>query len=75
VDPQGVLLEAAYVPDQGCVITKTSNKLLAVSFIYTMIFDLIVLSLSAMKLAAPKETRSKLMTLVFADGLIYFLVA
>ncbi|EIN08350.1 hypothetical protein PUNSTDRAFT_68830 [Punctularia strigosozonata HHB-11173 SS5] len=71
----GILLKAAYFPGQGCVITQTSNKLLAISFIYTMIFDLIVLSLSAVKLAFPKAARSKLVNLVFGDGLIYFVLA
>ncbi|TFK38035.1 hypothetical protein BDQ12DRAFT_606964 [Crucibulum laeve] len=71
----GILLKAAWVPEQGCVITETNNKLLAVTFIYTMAFDLLVLSLTAFKLLYPKTGRSRLVELIFTDGLIYFLIA
>ena len=70
----GVLLKAEWL--QGsCAIIFTSNKILAASFIYGMVFDLIVLCLTAWKLASPSGGRSKLTTLIFGDGLIYFLVA
>ncbi|KAG7095374.1 hypothetical protein E1B28_006131 [Marasmius oreades] len=75
----GVLLKAEWVQGQ-CAITSTSNKMLAVSFIYTMVFDLTVLSLTAWKLVinAPSSKamgRSKLVVLIFGDGLIYFIIA
>ncbi|KAF9269673.1 hypothetical protein L218DRAFT_953301 [Marasmius fiardii PR-910] len=75
----GVLLKAEWI--QGtCQITSTSNKMLAVSFIYSMVFDLLVLSLTAWKLVinAPSSKamgRSKLVVLIFGDGLIYFIIA
>uniref|UniRef100_A0A0W0FTF3 Transmembrane protein n=1 Tax=Moniliophthora roreri TaxID=221103 RepID=A0A0W0FTF3_MONRR len=76
----GVLLKAEWIPPAGCVITSTDNKLLAVSFIYSMAFDFLVLSLTAWKLviSAPSSKamgRSKLVVLIFGDGLIYFLIA
>lgn len=70
----GVLLKAEWA--QGaCVIIYTNNKILAASFIYGMTFDFIVLCLTAWKLAFPSGGRSRLITLIFGDGLIYFLVA
>jgi hypothetical protein len=70
----GVLLKATWMQG-GCVITKTSNKILAASFIYGMTFDLIVLCLTGIKLAFPTNRRSKLVSLIFGDGLIFFIVA
>ena len=70
----GVLLKAVWT-DSGCAIIYTNNKILAASFIYGMAFDFLVLCLTAWKLAFPSGGRSKLITLIFGDGLIYFLVA
>ncbi|KIY68496.1 hypothetical protein CYLTODRAFT_453466 [Cylindrobasidium torrendii FP15055 ss-10] len=76
----GVLLKAAWIPAQGCVITSTDNKILASTFIYGMAFDFSVLMLTAWKLVIStpnsiKSSRSMLVTLIFGDGLIYFVVA
>ena len=71
----GVLLKAAWVPGQGCTITQTDNKLLAVTFIYSMAFDFIVLLLTGYKLFQPAVGRSKLVVLIFHDGLVYFAIA
>ncbi|KAI8976582.1 hypothetical protein BD414DRAFT_158407 [Trametes punicea] len=74
----GILLKAAWIPGQGCVITHTSNKLLAVTFIYTMCFDFLVLVLAGYKLgitSVGRKNRSKIVKLIFDDGLIYFVVA
>jgi len=70
----GVLLKAEWTPG-GCAIIYTNNKILAASFIYGMAFDFLVLCLTAWKLAFPSGGRSRLITLIFGDGLIYFLVA
>jgi len=70
----GVLLKAVWAQG-GCAIVYTNNKILAASFIYGMSFDFIVLCLTAWKLAFPTGGRSRLITLIFGDGLIYFLVA
>ncbi|KAK7677697.1 hypothetical protein QCA50_019388 [Cerrena zonata] len=71
---QGVLLKAAWVDGTGCVITHTNNTILAATFIYSMCLDLVVLLLSGSKLIRHR-TNSQLTTLLFKDGLIYFIVA
>lgn len=50
--------------------------MLAATFIYSMVFDFIVMSLTAIKLVEPGSgSRSRLVALIFKDGLIYFIVA
>ncbi|KAI0370506.1 hypothetical protein BV20DRAFT_1073819 [Pilatotrama ljubarskyi] len=74
----GILLKAAWIPGQGCAITHTSNSILAATFIYSMCFDFFVLSLTAWKLgvvSVPRKDRSKIVRLIFDDGLIFFIVA
>ncbi|KAF9449812.1 hypothetical protein P691DRAFT_519345 [Macrolepiota fuliginosa MF-IS2] len=71
----GILLTAQWVEGTGCVIATTNNRILAISFIYSMVFDLTVLCLTAYKLLYPKTGRSRLVELIFSDGLIYFLIA
>ncbi|KAJ7668017.1 hypothetical protein B0H17DRAFT_1088372 [Mycena rosella] len=71
----GILLKAAFIPGQGCTITSTDTRLLAATFIYSMVFDLIVLSLTAYKLIFPTGAKSRLVSLIFNDGLIYFIIA
>ncbi|KAJ6582929.1 hypothetical protein DFH09DRAFT_978709 [Mycena vulgaris] len=71
----GILLKAAWDPIQGCIITSTDNHLLATTFIYTMAFDFTVLSLTAYKLVFPAGGKSRLVSLIFNDGLIYFVIA
>jgi len=71
----GILLKAEWEEGVGCVITQTSNTILAGTFIYTMSFDFVILSLTAWKLAIAPSGRSRLVTLIFGDGLIYFLIA
>ena len=70
----GILLKATWVGG-ACVITYTDNKILAISFIYSMVFDFIVLCLTGWKLAFPASGQSKLIKLIFGDGLIYFIIA
>ncbi|KAH8099855.1 hypothetical protein BXZ70DRAFT_222711 [Cristinia sonorae] len=72
---QGVVLEASWVPGQGCVATATKSSVLSMTFVYTICFDSIVFLLSAWKLAMPKHHRSQLVDLMFRDGLGYFLLA
>lgn len=78
----GVLLNATYVPEQGCVITHTNNDVLSSSFIYTMVFDLVVMLLAAYKLVMGVSGvggighgRGRLVNMLFADGLVYFFIA
>lgn len=71
----GILLTAAWIPGQGCVITSTDSKLLSATFIYSMIFDFTVLILTASKLIRPSGVKSQLVNMMFADGLYYFIIA
>jgi hypothetical protein len=71
----GILLTAAWVPGQGCVITSTDSKLLSATFIYSMVFDFTVLILTASKLVRPSGTKSQLVNMIFTDGLYYFIIA
>jgi len=74
--PAGILLKAEWAPGLGCTITTTNSKVLAATFIYSMAFDFIVMSLTAIKLVSPtSRNRSKLVHLIFQDGLIYFILA
>lgn len=71
----GVLLKATWVPGQGCLITETDSRLLAITFIYSMCFDFVVLILTGYKLFQPAAGRSRLVVLIFNDGLVYFAIA
>lgn len=73
----GLLIKAEWIPGAGCAITNTDNTMLAATFIYSMCFDLTVLVLTAWKLAWPtrRSERSKLVNLIFGDGLIFFFIA
>jgi len=71
----GALLHAAWMPPAGCVIVSTDNRILAITFIYSMVFDFIVLCMTGWKLLFPANNRSKLVTLIFGDGLIFFVIA
>lgn len=71
----GILMTAVWVPGEGCVITSTDSKLLSATFIYSMAFDLIVLLLTAVKLVRPSGAKSQLVSMMFADGLAYFIIA
>ena len=59
----------------GCVITNTDTNVLVATWIYTISFDFIVLALTAAKLVQQDSVfRSRLLGLIFKDGLIYFIV-
>ncbi|KAF8843882.1 hypothetical protein BDN67DRAFT_1008582 [Paxillus ammoniavirescens] len=77
----GVPVSAAWVPGVGCVLVGGSTTIAVAIFIYSMCFDFIVLCLTAYKLAwDPRRTGSsalhtKLVRMIFSDGLVYFIVA
>lgn len=77
----GIMLRAEWVQGSGCIITSTNNTILAAIFIYSMCFDLVVIVLNMYKLLGigigPPRIfgKSRLSKLIFADGLIYFLIA
>jgi hypothetical protein len=68
-------VKANWDPVQGCVITATDSRLLVASFLVGMSLDFIVLCLTAYKLLFPTGGKSRLVSLIFNDGLIYFLIA
>jgi hypothetical protein len=78
---QGVLLKVIWVPGVGCTIVESNTTILAATFIYSMSFDLVVLCLTAYKLAWTRRIsgtsgiHSKLVRMVFSDGLVYFILA
>lgn len=75
---QGIQLKAIWVSGTGCIITETHNRILAAIFIYSMIFDLIVLLLNTYKLSGVRSGMlgtSRLAKMIFTDGLIYFILA
>jgi hypothetical protein len=67
-------LQAAW-ENGASVITYTANKIPAIDFIYYMAIDSTVLSLTAWILAFPANGRSKLVGLIFRDGLVCFVIA
>jgi hypothetical protein len=69
------ILKASFIPEHGCVITDTNTEIFAAISIYTMCFDFIVLSIIASKLVFDPKVRCRLMTRVFSDGLVYFIIA
>lgn len=73
----GILINAAWYPGTGCTITNTDSKLLAVTFVYSMCFDFFVLFMTAVKLAFPsvRQQKSRIVQLIFTDGLIFFIIA
>ncbi|CCL99579.1 uncharacterized protein FIBRA_01597 [Fibroporia radiculosa] len=72
----GILIKAAWIPGSGCAITDTNNRVLAATFIYSMAFDFLVLTLTAWKLAIPRRReQSRIVQLIFGDGLIFFIIA
>lgn len=71
----GVVLTSSWSAEASqCIITETSNTLLAATFIYSMSFDFVVMVLTASKLFSTTG-RSRLVGLIFNDGLIYFVIA
>ncbi|KAJ7209898.1 hypothetical protein B0H12DRAFT_1157692 [Mycena haematopus] len=73
---QGVLLKAHWEPTLNtCVLTVSNNRILAATFTYSMVFDLLVFLLNAYKLGMKRRSASKLSKMIFKDGLIYFFVA
>ena len=70
----GVLIKVAWEEGKGCVVMKTDNIILAATFIYSMVLDLIVLLLSGIQLLRC-GSHLQFASLLFKDGLIYFVIA
>ncbi|KAL1702662.1 hypothetical protein EV121DRAFT_209555 [Schizophyllum commune] len=69
---QGGLLQVQWLEGSGCAITDPNTRILAATFMYTMVFDLIVLSLNLWKVL---RNKMQLARMLLGDGLIYFIVA
>ncbi|KAF9522121.1 hypothetical protein CPB83DRAFT_140360 [Crepidotus variabilis] len=75
-------INGAWVPTIGCLVTGGESYMSAL-FIYTMCFNAAVFVLTIVKLAKIGTnanskrlmTQSKLTTIIFADGLIFFIIA
>ncbi|KAH8099894.1 hypothetical protein BXZ70DRAFT_1026385 [Cristinia sonorae] len=67
-------VHAQQIPGQGCVAVDTNRVLLMISFIYSLVFDTIIFSLTAWKLSGAKDYRSRLVRMMFNDGLVFFLL-
>ncbi|RDB18872.1 hypothetical protein Hypma_014488 [Hypsizygus marmoreus] len=76
---QGVLLSATWVEGVGCVIISTNNRVLAATFIYSMLFDLLILVLNTHKLLNLTSKRrfgmSTVARIISRDGLTFFIIA
>ncbi|CAL1708662.1 unnamed protein product [Somion occarium] len=74
---QGGSLQHDWVYGLGCADLQTNNKVLAATYSLSTFLDTVVLVLSAWKLRilAKAVQSSKLVTMLFRDGLIYFIVA
>jgi hypothetical protein len=64
----------------GCQIISTKNGILVATFIYSVIFDLLVFLLTAYKLSFKRGKpgamgESRLGRMLFGDGLVYFFIA
>ncbi|EIN08352.1 hypothetical protein PUNSTDRAFT_113902 [Punctularia strigosozonata HHB-11173 SS5] len=72
---QGALLRATYIPDQGCIITEAKTGLIAISFIYTMAFDFLIMCLNTWRLLPYPQGGWTVTKLLFRDGMIYFAIS
>jgi hypothetical protein len=75
----GVLLKVAWSDETNqCEIVQSNNHILVATFMYSMVFDLLVFLLNAYKLSSRKENAigaSRLGRMLFEDGLVYFFIA
>ncbi|KAJ6539154.1 hypothetical protein B0H19DRAFT_345468 [Mycena capillaripes] len=69
------VVRAVWDPDLSmCVVTSTNSSLLNVTFFFTMGFDFVILSATAVALMSRHSARTDLWKLLFTDGLVYFVV-
>jgi len=69
----GSPVDAHWVDGEGCVVVSLRPNLVSAAFVYSMVFDLIVLAMATIKTLLVNR-RTALMNLMFKDGLIYFLI-
>ncbi|KAJ7573485.1 hypothetical protein C8J56DRAFT_510385 [Mycena floridula] len=69
--------KSTWVEGAGCVTSSTEGTIFAAMYIYAMVLDFIILALTAYKLGYQdrKRHRTALSSLLFRDGLFYFVIA
>lgn len=74
---EGGELHADWMKGGGCVNLQTNNTLLAATYAISTILDTVVLMLSfwQLRILAKAVHASALITILFRDGLIYFIAA
>ncbi|KAJ3484655.1 hypothetical protein NLI96_g5497 [Meripilus lineatus] len=65
---------ASWIPGEGCTRQSMSLTAQLATLLYSLGFDFIVMVLCAYKLVGPLRSHSRLMNLLFRDGLIYFVI-
>ena len=70
----GLSIHASWDEVTGCFVTPAKPELIAAGFIYAICFDTIAFFVTAWKLVIPKQQSSKLVKLMFTDGLVYMLI-
>jgi len=59
----------------GCIMTHSVSSTTPLVYVYTIVLNAIVLALTTAGLLTHLRTRSKIVTMLFTDGLVYFIVA
>ncbi|KAF5367488.1 hypothetical protein D9758_003728 [Tetrapyrgos nigripes] len=70
-----VLVKASWVDGAGCQVTGNDPKLITAVYIYSMLFDFLVMILTGIKLGFGTGQKSQLVKMLYLDGLMYFLIA
>jgi len=69
-------LSTFWAPDvRGCVMSHSLAVSTPLLYVYTIVFNAIVLVFTTAGLITHLKTRSKIVTMLFTDGLVYFIVA
>ncbi len=71
----GVIISATWVPGTGCSVTKTNTSMLMVSFTYTACFVFVLLVFALVKLVYLAPKRPRISTLIYYEGLQYYIIA
>ncbi|KAI0782760.1 hypothetical protein C8Q75DRAFT_495603 [Abortiporus biennis] len=67
-------VQATWTPGVGCFVSGFHQDRVIAGFILTICYDFSVLALAVFKLTFGVSKRTKLMNLMFKDGLIYFVI-
>ncbi len=69
-------IKAQWVPEQAvCVVVNSQHRLVVGMYAYTMGFDFTVLCLTGYKLGFGLKGKSRLMRMLYLDGMVYFVIA